>query len=186
MSSLVSFCTRLYSTQPRILVTGALGQLGTAFIPFIKAKQPKVHMIATDIKQFRNEFPLDSSVQFQWADVMNRACLESIIVTHNINTVIHFSALLSAIGEQFPQRALDIGIQSVHHILELAKTHALRVFIPSTIGAFGPTTPKNNTPDLTIMRPTTIYGITKLHMELMGEVKPDTMPSCIPYSHLAL
>lgn len=152
-----------------VLITGALGQLGTALIPFIKQQNPQAKIIATDIKQHGDEFPLSQNIQYKYADVLSKTCLEDIIVTHNVNIIVHFSALLSAIGEMQPQKALDLGITSVNNILELSKVHNCRIFIPSTIGAFGPTTPKNNTPDLTIMRPTTIYGITKLHMELMGE-----------------
>jgi threonine 3-dehydrogenase len=166
---------RMYSSlvQPRaILITGALGQLGTALVPFLLKKDPNTKIIATDVKQHKGEIPLDSkngNVKFRYADVLNRTSLEDIVVSENVGTIVHFSALLSAIGELYPQKAMDLGLISVHHVLEIAKMHNCRVFIPSTIGAFGPTTPKQNTPDLTIMRPTTIYGITKLHMELMGE-----------------
>lgn len=152
-----------------ILITGALGQLGTALVPFINKRDPSIRIIATDVKQFRNEFPLSSNTQFCYANVLSREALENVVVTNNVSTIVHFSALLSAVGELYPQKALELGLESVHNALELAKTHQCRIFIPSTIGAFGPSTPKHQTPDLTIMRPTTIYGITKLHMELMGE-----------------
>jgi nucleoside-diphosphate-sugar epimerase len=88
--------------------------------------------------------------------------------------LIHFSALLSAVGEKFPEKALEINIKGFHNVAELAKLHKLRLFVPSTIGAFGPSTPSVNTPDLTIQRPTTIYGITKVHTELLGEVRNPT------------
>lgn len=101
---------------------------------------------------------------------MNRAQLESLIVDFRIDYLVHFSALLSAVGEKLPARALEVNITGFHNVVELAKVHGLRLFMPSTIGAFGPTTPPVDTPDLTIMRPTTIYGITKLHSELLGEV----------------
>jgi threonine 3-dehydrogenase len=84
--------------------------------------------------------------------------------------VVHYSALLSAVAEKNPALALSVNMTGFQNMLELAKIHRLRIYSPSTIGAFGPSTPKNNTPDLTIMRPNTIYGITKLHNELLGEV----------------
>jgi threonine 3-dehydrogenase len=83
---------------------------------------------------------------------------------------VHYSALLSAVAEKNPALALSVNMAGFQNVLELAKVHRLRLYSPSTIGAFGPSTPKVNTPDLTIMRPNTIYGITKLHMELLGEV----------------
>lgn len=86
-----------------------------------------------------------------------------------LDWVVHYSALLSAVAEKNPTLALSVNINGFQNMLELAKVHRLRLYSPSTIGAFGPSTPKDNTPDLTIMRPNTIYGITKLHNELMGE-----------------
>lgn len=74
-------------------------------------------------------------------------------------------------GSSVAIAALSVNMTGFQNVLELAKVHRLRLYSPSTIGAFGPTTPKVNTPDLTIMRPNTIYGITKLHMELLGEVR---------------
>lgn len=153
---------------PSILVTGALGQLGSKFVPFLKQHLPmEANVIATDIRKPFTDFP--SNIPFFYTDVLNKPQLESLIVEYRVGIIVHLSALLSAIGEEQPQRALDINLNSVHTILELAKNHSLQLLIPSTIGAFGPSTPKRNTPDITIMRPTTIYGITKLHMELMGE-----------------
>lgn len=86
-----------------------------------------------------------------------------------LDWIVHYSALLSAVAEKNPTLALSVNINGFQNMLELAKVHRLRLYSPSTIGAFGPSTPKVNTPDLTIMRPNTIYGITKLHNELMGE-----------------
>ncbi|KAK2574269.1 L-threonine 3-dehydrogenase [Acropora cervicornis] len=79
------------------------------------------------------------------------------------------SAILSAVGEQNVSQALQVNVEGVHNILELCRRNNLRLFCPSTIGAFGPETPSNPTPDLTIQRPKTIYGVAKVHMELLGE-----------------
>lgn len=165
------FSSALHSQEPpSILVTGALGQLGSGLIPFIQAQLgPDAHIVATDIRKKSSLTSVFRDVTYLYADVASYSSLETIIVQHGINTVIHLSALLSAIGESEPQRALEVNLNAVHSILELARIHRLKLLIPSTIGAFGPSTPKVCTPDTTIMRPTTIYGITKLHMELMGE-----------------
>jgi threonine 3-dehydrogenase len=78
-------------------------------------------------------------------------------------------ALLSAIGEQNVPLAVRVNIEGVHNVIELAKQYKLRIFVPSTIGAFGPDSPRNPTPNVTIQRPRTIYGVSKVHAELMGE-----------------
>ncbi|KJE88552.1 L-threonine dehydrogenase [Capsaspora owczarzaki ATCC 30864] len=151
--------------SPRILITGSLGQLGSELAKMLRAKYGKENVVTSDIR--KPDVPEDGP--FKYIDVLNYQQMEALIVDHRIDWVVHFSALLSAIGEQQPAKALQVNIQGFQNIVDLAKVHKLRVFCPSTIGAFGPTTPADNTPDLTIMRPTTIYGITKVHMELMGE-----------------
>jgi threonine 3-dehydrogenase len=92
-----------------------------------------------------------------------------IIVDHNINWIIHNSSLLSAAGELNPTAAMELNIKGLQNALEISKKYNLRIFAPSSIAAFGPSTPKIMTPDLTLMRPTTIYGITKVYLELLGE-----------------
>ena len=92
------------------------------------------------------------------------------MVDYSIDWIVHFSALLSAIGEQNVSEALKINIYGFHNIIELCRRYKLKLFSPSTIGAFGPDSPRNPTPDVTIQRPRTIYGVSKVHMELMGEV----------------
>lgn len=104
-----------------------------------------------------------------YADVLDFPNLQQIVVNNKIDWIIHFSALLSAVGEQNVQLALNVNVNGMQNILELAKQFRLKVFIPSTIGAFGPESPRNPTPDLTIQRPKTIYGVTKVYTELLGE-----------------
>lgn len=105
-----------------------------------------------------------------YADILDFKNLQSIVVNERIDWLVHFSAILSAVGEQNVSQALQVNVEGVHNILELCRRNNLRLFCPSTIGAFGPETPSNPTPDLTIQRPKTIYGVAKVHMELLGEV----------------
>jgi len=123
---------RLTSTlsqeSPSILVTGALGQLGSGLIPFIQTKLgPNVHIVATDIRKKSSVMPALQNVTYLYADVSSYSSIETIVVQHGINTVIHLSALLSAIGESQPQRALDVNLNAVHSIFELARIHRLKV-----------------------------------------------------------
>lgn len=101
--------------------------------------------------------------------MLDHKSLQQIVVNNKIDWIVHFSALLSAIGEKNVPLALSVNVTGMQNILELAKQYKLKVFIPSTIGAFGPESPRNPTPDLTIQRPKTIYGVTKVYAELLGE-----------------
>lgn len=165
LTFLRSFSTS-QKASPRILITGSLGQLGSGLAHQLRKKHGNDNVIASDIKK-----PSGSILEgpFVYADVLDYRQLESIVVNYKIDWIVHFSALLSAVGEKFVDKALAVNITGFQNIIDLGKNHNLRIFCPSTIGAFGPSTPRQNTPDLTIMRPTTIYGITKVHMELMGE-----------------
>ena len=107
---------------------------------------------------------------YLYADILDLKNLQSIVVNERIDWLVHFSAILSAVGEQNVSQALQVNVEGVHNIFELCRRNSLRLFCPSTIGAFGPETPSNPTPDLTIQRPKTIYGVAKVHMELLGEV----------------
>ena len=106
-----------------------------------------------------------------YADILDFKNLNSIVVNEQIDWLVHFSAILSAVGEQNVSQALQVNIEGCHNIFELCRRNNLRLFCPSTIGAFGPETPSNPTPDVTIQRPKTIYGVAKVHMELLGEVR---------------
>ena len=107
---------------------------------------------------------------FIYADILDYKNLQSIVVNQDIDTIVHFSALLSAIGEHNVSEALKINIYGFHNVIELCRRYQIKLFCPSTIGAFGVDSPRNPTPDITIQRPRTIYGVSKVHMELMGEV----------------
>ncbi|GAB1605476.1 L-threonine 3-dehydrogenase, mitochondrial-like [Argonauta hians] len=151
----------------KVLITGSLGQLGSGLARVMRKKYGNDSVIMSDIvkpdKSVYKEGP------FVYADILDYKNLQEIVVTHQIDCVIHFSALLSAIGESNFPLAMRVNIEGVHNILELCRQYSLRLFLPSTIGAFGPDSPRNPTPDLTIQRPRTIYGVSKVHSELLGE-----------------
>eukprot|EP01116_Phalansterium_solitarium_P004451 TRINITY_DN15470_c0_g1_i1.p1 TRINITY_DN15470_c0_g1~~TRINITY_DN15470_c0_g1_i1.p1 ORF type:complete len:365 (-),score=123.30 TRINITY_DN15470_c0_g1_i1:295-1389(-) len=149
----------------RILITGSLGQIGTELVARLRKKYGKENVLATDIRRA----PEDQDGPYRYLDVLDYNAFASTVVDNKIDWLIHNSSLLSATGERNPQQALDVNINGLHNALECAKNFNLRVLAPSSIAAFGPSTPRDATPDLTIMRPTTIYGITKLHLELLGE-----------------
>ncbi|ORX93991.1 L-threonine dehydrogenase [Basidiobolus meristosporus CBS 931.73] len=153
--------------SPRILITGSLGQLGSGLARLLREKYGNDNVIASDIRK-PNEQNLGAG-PYVHADVLNYQQLESLVVDFDIDWVVHLSAILSAVGEKNTAKALAVNVTGFQNVLDLAKNHGLRIFSPSTIGAFGVSTPKDNTPDLTIQRPNTIYGITKVNMELMGE-----------------
>jgi threonine 3-dehydrogenase len=150
-----------------ISIQGGLGQLGMQCARIFREKYGKENVILSDIIKPSDE--IISEGPYEFADILDFKGLQRTIVTHRVDWIIHFSALLSAIGEQNVSLAIRVNIEGMHNMIELAKQYGLRIFVPSTIGAFGPESPRNPTPNLTIQRPKTIYGVSKVHTELMGE-----------------
>ncbi len=124
-------------------------------------------MILSDIIRPKKEI-LDNG-PFIFADILDFKNLQEIVVSHRIDWLVHFSALLSAVGENNVPLAIRVNVEGLHNVMELSKQYHLKLFVPSTIGAFGPESPRNPTPNLTIQRPKTIYGVSKVHAELLGE-----------------
>lgn len=153
--------------NPRILITGACGQIGTELSSMLRNRYGHWNVVATDI--FRPSAALSVAGPFYYANVTDFSVLEKLIVEHHIDWIVHNSGILSARGEQNPELAFDVNIMGLKNIMELARIHKLRVFAPSSIAAFGPTTPLDLTPDITIQRPTTMYGVSKVFLELLGE-----------------
>ncbi|KAG8579975.1 hypothetical protein GDO81_007056 [Engystomops pustulosus] len=153
--------------HPRVLITGGLGQLGVGLAKLLRKRYGNNNVILSDIRK-----PPDHvfhSGPFIYSDILDYKNLREIVVNNRITWLIHYSALLSAVGEANVPLARAVNITGLHNILDIAAEHGLRLFVPSTIGAFGPTSPRNPTPDLCIQRPRTIYGVSKVHAELMGE-----------------
>ena len=144
-------------------MTGGSGQIGTELVPYLRNKFGGDNVIASDIKQTQyNDGP------FLYLDVCDYNSIAKICMENNINWIFHMAALLSAVGEKDPKLALKINTVGVENTLEIARLNNLRIYIPSSIAAFGESTPQQLTPQLTVQRPTTIYGITKVYAELLG------------------
>jgi len=149
----------------KILVTGALGQIGTELSLTLCEKYGIENVIITDIKLNNGEF--DPQYQTFTLDVLNADQIAEIVKKYEIDTIYHLAALLSAVAEYKPQAAWNINMNGLFNILEVAREYNCSVFTPSSIGAFGLSTPKDHTPQDTIQRPNTMYGVTKVSGELL-------------------
>jgi nucleoside-diphosphate-sugar epimerase len=146
----------------RILVTGAAGQVGSELVPELRRIYGESAVLATDLR-----VPENAEGPYQELDCMDAQAVVDAVRAHDADTVYHLAALLSATAEKKPQKAYDINMGTLENVLEVACELKVAVFTPSSIGAFGPTTPRNPTPQDTIQRPTTMYGVTKVAGELM-------------------
>ena len=149
-----------------ILVTGALGQIGSELVPALRARFGTDRVIATDLRVLPSraaaaEAPCDH------LDCTEPQQLHEAVRRYDVGTIYHLAALLSASAEAAPQLAWSVNMAGVYNVLEVARAYDCQVFFPSSIGAFGPSTPKDATPQVTIQRPTTIYGVTKVAGELL-------------------
>ena len=152
----------------RILITGAAGQIGTELTAVLRKKYGNENVLASDIKDPAPQ--VLSSGPFTSLDVLNPGMIERVVAGHKIDTIFHLSAILSAKAEQNPQLAWNVNMNGTYSILETArKLNLVRVFVPSSIAAFGPETPRKNTPQETVLMPKTMYGVTKVAGELLCE-----------------
>lgn len=150
----------------RILVTGAVGQIGSELTLALRERYGNQNVIAMGRKT-KPSAELFESGPFLYCDVTNIDELRQVIDKFNIDTIYHMAAILSAVGEKHPQLAYNVNMNGLFNILEIAREKNIRVFSPSSIAAFGPETPRNNTPQETILRPKTMYGVTKVAGELL-------------------
>lgn len=149
--------------QEKILVLGASGQIGTELVEQLRKNYSPDQVIASDIRQPS----APQSGPFEEINALDRPRLEEVVKKHGITQVYHLVAMLSATAEKMPMKGWDLNMQSLFHLLEMAKEKQYnKLYWPSSIAAFGPTTPKENTPQHTIMDPGTVYGISKLSGEL--------------------
>ena len=150
----------------RILVTGATGQIGSELITALRKRYGNENVIAAGHKTQPDRELLEGG-HFCNLDVRDSNAVEKIVKEYRIDTIYHLAALLSAAAEKDLQLAWDVNINGLRNILEAAHSFRCSVFFPSSIGAFGPSTPADNTPQDTIQRPTTVYGIAKVTGELL-------------------
>ncbi len=146
-----------------MLVTGSSGQIGSELVVALRKRYGRERVIACDINPSGEE-----SGPFALADATDRAALEQVIRKHRIGCVYHLVSILSAAGEQNPDLAWSVNIGSLRNVLDLAVRYRMeQVFWPSSIAAFGPHTPRTHTHQLTVMDPSTMYGVTKVAGELL-------------------
>ena len=150
----------------RILITGALGQIGSELTSFLRQRYGDENVIASDIKSMPEGIKNQGGI-FEHIDCLDVQEIHSVIKKYKIDTIFHLAAILSATGEKNPQLAWKVNINGLYNMLEIAREYKCSVFTPSSIAAFGPSTPKDNTPQETIQRPNTIYGLTKVTGELL-------------------
>ena len=144
-----------------ILILGACGQIGTELTLALRDKYGTDQIVASDIR--RSDLAELQDGPFEILDASDADALRAICEQYQVHTVYHLVAMLSATGEKFPMKAWDLNMQSLLHVLELAREGVIqKIFWPSSIAVFGPTTPKEHTPQQTVMEPSTVYGISKL------------------------
>ncbi len=176
--------------QGRILVIGSSGQIGTELVEELRKKYGNENVIASDIK----EPQVTQKGPFETLNILDKEQLTTVVSKHNIKEVYLLAALLSATAEKKPEFAWELNMNSLFNVLNLAKKGEInKIFWPSSIAVFGPNTPQNNTPQNTIMEPTTVYGISKLagerwceyyHKNYGVDVRSIRYPGLIGYKSL--
>jgi nucleoside-diphosphate-sugar epimerase len=144
-----------------ILIIGASGQIGNELTQELRSVYGNNNVIGSDIKEGSEE--MMTSGPFEIIDATDKEAVLKVVKKYNVSQVYLLAAMLSVTAEQFPKKAWDLNMNSLLGVLDLAKEkHIKQVYWPSSIAVFGPTTPKENTPQKTIMEPNTVYGISKL------------------------
>jgi nucleoside-diphosphate-sugar epimerase len=154
------YLPKIPSMHPKILIIGACGQIGTELTHKLRDIYGTENVIASDIRKLNND--VVNSGPFEVVNALDFNQVEHLIEKHHIDEVYLMAALLSATAEKNPAFAWDLNMNSLFHILNLAKAKKIKkVFWPSSIAVFGPTTPKEQTPQYTVAEPSTVYGISK-------------------------
>jgi len=154
--------------QEKILIIGSSGQIGTELVIALRKIYGENNVVASDIKP--SSYEIMNSGPFEKMDIMDEKLLGSIVKKHNITQIYLLAALLSATAEKNIELGWGLNMRSLSHVLDLARYGLIKkIFWPSSIAVFGPTTPKNKTPQYTVMEPNTVYGISKLAGERWNE-----------------
>lgn len=152
-----------------VLIIGATGQIGSELTMKLRREHPEGSIVAGYIKGAEPKGILLESGPSEEADVCNGQQIADIVKKYHIDAIYNLAALLSATAEKFPLKAWDIQMNGLINILEVARENGCQVFTPSSIGSFGPSTPHDDTPQDTIQRPTSMYGVTKVATELLSD-----------------
>jgi nucleoside-diphosphate-sugar epimerase len=150
----------------RILVTGSVGQIGSELTMALRESYGNDNVVAGGRKTQPSPELRDSG-PFEVVDCTDAQALADVVGKYRIDTIMHLAAILSAVAEAKPNLAWNVNINGLYNVLEVAREKSCAVFTPSSIGAFGPSTPPDNTPQDTIQRPNTMYGVTKVAGELL-------------------
>ena len=151
----------------KILIIGSGGQIGTELVKKLRSIYGNENVVASDLRQLTGE--IAENGPFERIDSTNMMQIIEVVKKYNIDTIYNLAAILSATAELNPMLGWNVGIGSLVNCLEVARVFGCAVFTPSSIGAFGPNTPKDMTPQDTIQRPNTIYGVTKVTGELLSD-----------------
>ncbi len=149
----------------KILIIGAGGQIGSELTLYLRGIYGDTNVVATDMRECRE---LSETGPFEILNALDATAMASVVARYEIDTIFNLVALLSAVGERNPQMAWQVNMGALNNSLEVARQHHCALFTPSSIGAFGASSPKDLTPQDTVMQPSTIYGICKLTGELLS------------------
>lgn len=162
--------------MPRVLVTGALGQVGSELVPALRDRYGAGAVVASDIRAPESgggggapgEGPAAAAADaFERLDCTDAGAVLDAVRRHDVDAVYHLAAILSAKGEENPRETYRVNMDGLTSVLDAAREEGCGVFVPSSIAAFGPSTPPDPTPQVTVQRPTTMYGVTKVAGELL-------------------
>ena len=157
------------SGMNNILVVGAVGQIGSELTVALRERYGNDNVVACGRKTKPSKELLDSG-PFEFIDITDRASFEKVVKEYDVDTVYNMAAILSATGEEKPLLCWDVNINGLCNVLEVARDFEMvRVFVPSSIAVFGPETPRVDTPQETVLKPKTMYGVTKVAGELLGD-----------------
>jgi nucleoside-diphosphate-sugar epimerase len=155
----------------KILVTGALGQIGSELVAALKKAYGEKNIVTSDVRDSASGEKLgEEFLPYETLNVLDKPRLAEIVKKHDIKVIYHLAAILSAAGEKNPNLCWDVNMTGLHNVLEVARELSVKQIIcPSSIAVFGPETPRDNTPQETVILPKTMYGLTKAAGELLCE-----------------